>query len=121
MPDGTYYLSNKGSAKTPLYQQKDGTTDSTSYKNVLSLRTKDPNLSKQQRDKINEGENLFHANQKKNKEIYGQNKIPHSAGCLIGQGGQEHHDQMMKVLMDGVNNPEDISVKIKSFEHTQEK
>lgn len=41
--------------------------------------------------------------------------------CLIGQGGQEHHDQMMKVLMDGVNNLEDISVKIKSFEHTQEK
>ena len=41
--------------------------------------------------------------------------------CLIGQGDQEHHDQMMKVLMDGVNNPEDISVKIKSFEHTQEK
>ena len=121
LPDGTYYLSNKGTAKTPLYQQKDGTTDSTSYKNVLSLRTKDPNLSKQQRDKINEGENLFHANQKKNKEIYGQNKIPHSAGCPIGQGGQEHHDQMMKVLMDGVNNPEDISVKIKSFEHTQEK
>ena len=121
LPDGTYYLSNKGTAKTPLYQQKDGTTDSTSYKNVLSLRTKDPNLSKQQRDKINEGENLFHANQKKNKEIYGQNKIPHSAGCPIGQGDQEHHDQMMKVLMDGVNNPEDISVKIKSFEHTQEK
>ena len=41
--------------------------------------------------------------------------------CLIGQGDQEHHDQMMKVLMDGVNNPEDITVKIKSFEHTQEK
>lgn len=41
--------------------------------------------------------------------------------CPIGQEGQEHHDQMMKVLMDGVNNPEDISVKIKSFEHTQEK
>ena len=40
-PDGTYYLSDMGTKFAPLYRQADGTTDSKSYKNTLSLRTND--------------------------------------------------------------------------------
>lgn len=117
LPDGNYYLSNKGTSYAPLYNQSDGTTNSTSYKNVLSLRTNDSNLSAEERASINKGDNLMHANQKNGKNIYTDNQTSESAGCIIGKDGQSKQDKMMDALMDGVKNPEAITVKIRSFEH----
>ena len=115
-PDGTYYLSNTKTNKTPLYKQKDGTVNSETYKNVLSLRTVDPNLTEDIRNAINKGDRLFHANQFKNGSApYNNNAIPGGLGCIIGQGGQAHQDNMMNYLMDGVNNPENIQVRIVSL------
>ena len=115
-PDGSYYLSNTKTNKTPLYKQKDGTVNSESFKNVLSLRTIDPKISEDMRNAINQGDRLFHANQKvSNKNGPYSVTNPYGLGCIIGQGGQAHQDNMMNYLMDGVNNPENIEVRIVSL------
>ena len=114
-PDGKYYLSNKSTATTPLYLQEDGITNSKTYNNVLSLRTEDNNLTQEQRYLINKGDIFFHANQKDKHDIYTNNETPESAACIIGQDGQKHQDEMMKYLMDGVQNPESITVYIRSM------
>ncbi len=110
-PDGTYYLSN-----SILVQQSDGTFNSASYDNVLSLMTNDQNLTQEQRDMINTGDRLFHANQfSASTKPYNSNLEPGSAGCIIGKDGQVQQDLMMEILMDGVQNPESITVLIKSM------
>ncbi len=112
-PDGTYYLSNK-----ILSKQSDGSYNSNSYKNVLSLLTNDPNLSDEVKNVINIGDRLFHANQfATSSNPYNSNKEPGSAGCVIGKDGQIQQDKMMDALMDGVINPESITVIIKSMNH----
>ena len=112
-PDGVYYLSTE-----TVLQQKDDTYVSKSYENVLALKTNDEYLSAEQRDIINIGDRLFHANQFKNsRDPYNSNETPGSAGCIIGKDGQKHQNEMMAVLMDGVDNPESIVVRIRSFEH----
>ncbi len=112
-PDGIYYLTSKN-----LERQNDGTYNSKNYKNVLALATNDQNLTQQQRDTVNIGDRYFHANQKIKSEIYTDNKTPESAGCIIGKGGQAHQDEMMDFLMDGVDRPESIVVKIISLSNT---
>ena len=109
-PDGKYYLTAKW-----LYKKEDGTYDSESYKNVLALATNDKRLSPEIRTIINRLDRLFHPNQKKTQEApYLENKVPEGAGCVIGEGGQEHHDEMMNFLMEGVDRPEAITVIITS-------
>ena len=119
LPDGCYYLTNEGTSYAPLNTQKDGTTNSTSYKNVLSLRTNDSKISDADKNLINQGDNFMHANQKSGKEIYTDNSTPESAGCIIGKNGQKQQDKMMEVLMDGVKKSESILVNIRSFEKVQ--
>ncbi|BDC94041.1 RHS repeat-associated core domain-containing protein [Treponema bryantii] len=118
-PDGNYYLSGKGTYDTPLYAQDDGSTNSTSYKNVLSLRTNDPNLTQNQRDMINTGDRLLHADEKYNSETgtttpYNSDGTPGGAGCIISHT-QTEQDKMMAELMDGVTNPESVLVTIYSL------
>ena len=118
-PDGVYYLSNEKTKITPLYKQIDGTTNSNSYKNVLSLRTKDLKLTKKQRDMINEGDRLLHSDEKYNSltkttKPYSRNKEPYGAGCIISHT-QSTHDKMIKEIMDGVPNPESVVLKIYSL------
>ena len=118
-PDGTYYLTNKGTNFTPLYNQPDGTTNSTSFKNVLSLRTDDQNLTQEQRQMINIGDRLFHADEWYNADSnttkpYNSTKTPGGAGCIISHT-QTKHDTMMDILMEGVQNPETITVSIRSM------
>ena len=109
-PDGTYYLT-----KGKLTEQEDGTYNSSTYKNVLALATKDKNLSPEVRDEINILDRYFHPNQfQTSDQAYNENKTPGSAGCIIGKDGQEHHDEMMAFLMEGVERPESITVKITS-------
>ena len=43
-----------------------------------------------------------------------ENQTPESAGCIISKDGQEHHDEMMEFLIDGVDRPESITVIISS-------
>ncbi len=118
-PDGTYYLSSTGTYDAPLYEQSDGTINSTSFKNVLSLRTSDENLSQEQRDEINKGDRLLHADEwyykeSGNTEAYNSDGTPGGAGCIINHT-QEEHDRMMDEIIDGVPNPEAVSVKIYSL------
>ena len=96
----------------------DGTYDSDSYHNVLRHKTDDPSIPKEIRDIINNspGDFLDHANQQKEKNIYSTTH-PYGAGCTIGQGGQEHQDDYMSVLMDGVKRPEDIKRVVISVNH----
>lgn len=115
-PDGKYYLSNK-----ILTKQADGTYDSLHYDNVLSLMTNDTSLSSDQRSEINIGDRLFHTNQFKGEDkAYNSTNTPGSAGCIIDKG-QEHHNEMMSVLMDGVVNPETITVYIRSMNNLASK
>lgn len=91
-----------------------------SYKNVLALSTNDKNLTEQQRDIVNIGDRYFHANQfafnhENTTTPYNSNLTPGSAGCIIGKDGQKHQNEIMKVLMDGVDRPESIIVKIQSL------
>ena len=111
-PDGEYYYTTEG-----LTKNKDGTYDSKSYHNVLRHKTDDPNIPKKIITKINStpGDFLDHANQKKDKSIYGNNEFAESAGCTIGKGGQAHHDEYMKVLLDDVENINDIKKIIHSY------
>lgn len=112
-PDGIYYLSN-----SILNQQSDGSFDSESYSNVLSLMTNDQNLTQEQREMINTGDRLFHANQFSTALApYNSNLEPGGAGCIISKNGQIQHNLMMEYLMDGVINPESITVLIKSMNH----
>ena len=113
-PDGIYYLSNE-----ILYHQEDGTSNSESYKNVLSLMTRDSNIPEAIRDEINIGDRLFHSDEKYDAATgtlkpYSVNNYPYGAGCIISDS-QEAHDKMMSVLMDGVSNPESIPVRIVSL------
>ena len=113
-PDGIYYLSDK-----KLINQKDGTSDSKSYKNVLSLMTSDNNLSEKEKNNINIGDRLFHSDEKYNKatgtfKSYSDYNLPYGAGCMITHT-QKAHEQMMGVLMDGVYNPNNIQVRIVSL------
>lgn len=110
-PDGNYYLSN-----AILEEQANGTYNSKTYNNVLSLMTNDMNLSQEQRKEINTGDRLFHANQFGTGDSpYNSNEEPGGAGCVISKDGQQQHDKMMEVLMDGVKNPESIKVLIRSM------
>ena len=109
-PDGKYFLTAKW-----LTKNEDGTYDSKNYKNVLALATKDQNLSDTVKDVINQLDRLFHPNQKETDvSPYLENETPSSAGCIISKDGQEHHDEMMDFLMEGVDNPETITVFISS-------
>lgn len=112
-PDGDYYLSSETVTK-----QDDGTYNSLSYRNVLALKTNDQTISEEKRDDINTGDRLLHANEK-NGTIYTENETPEGAGCIIGKDGQSHQDEMMAALMDGVDNPSEIVVKIRSLEHIE--
>lgn len=119
-PDGEYYFTTKG-----LPKNTDGTFDSDSYHNVLIHQTKDPDIPKEIRDKINISPRDFleHCNQykisadlkEKSGTIYGDNLYPCSAGCTIGKDGQEHHDLYMSVLLNGVSNVENIRKEIRSI------
>lgn len=122
-PDGEYYLTSKGTDDAPLYSQSDGTTNSTSYKNVLSIRTSDQNLTQEQRDTVNIGDRLLHADEKYNSQTgttapYNTNRTPGSAGCIINHT-QEDHDKMMTDIMDGVTNPEAVTLKIYSLSNME--
>ena len=113
-PDGIYYLSNE-----ILYHQEDGTSNSESYKNVLSLMTRDSNIPKATRDEINIGDRLLHSDEKYDAATgtltpYSEYNYPYGAGCIISDS-QEAHDSMMSVLMDGVNDPRFIQVRIVSL------
>lgn len=109
-PDGKYYLT-----KGKLTQQEDGSYDSSQYINVLALTTRDERLSPKIRNVINLLDRYFHANQRKiDSSPYNENKKPGSAGCIISKDGQEHHDEMMDFLMEGVDRPEAITVIITS-------
>ena len=108
-PDGKYYLTTRKDFTT----NEDGTFDSSTFKNILALATKDMNISEEDRAEINNKlDRYFHANQKLNGDkIY---NTPGSAGCIISKGGQDHHDEMMDFLTDGVDRPESIIVIIDS-------
>ena len=112
-PDGIYYYTFEG-----LTPNGDGTYDSKNYHNVIRHKTDDPNIPEAVRKAINEypGDFLDHANQKKEKDIYSTTN-PWSAGCAIGQDGQEHQDEYMRFLMDGVEDPQKIRRIIKSINH----
>ena len=45
--------------------------------------------------------------------------LPRGAGCIISHT-QESHDKMMNYLMDGVYNPETITVKILSVSNMKD-
>ena len=118
LPDGEYYLTDKGTDKCTLFEQEDGTTDSSTYDNVLSIRTKDEDIPKDVRDKINtDGDFLLHASKRaiKEEEYYNNNDSPGSAGCIIGKDGQQTQDTMMDFLLDGVGYPEEITLEILSL------
>ncbi|MBP5602229.1 MAG: RHS repeat-associated core domain-containing protein, partial [Treponema sp.] len=122
-PDGSYYLTDVGTKNAPLYKQTDGTTNSTSYKNVVSLRTNDPNLSQTQKDDINKGDRLFHADEKYDPitdttNAYSTKNTPEGAGCVINHT-QEEHDEMMSEMMKGVDRIESVGVKIKSINNLE--
>ena len=111
LPDGKYHLSYYN-----LIKQEDGTYNSGSYNNVLSIQTKDENIPENTRHIINEKWFLFHTNQfNYSNSPYNSNLEPGSAGCIIGKDGQAHHDEMMKYLMEYVDNPEKINVYIRSM------
>ena len=117
-PDGEYYFTTKG-----LPKNTDGTFDSNSYHNVLIHQTKDPDIPKEIRDKINISPRDFleHCNQykisadlkEKSGTIYGDNLYPYSAGCTIGKDGQEHQDLYMSVLLKGVSDVTNIRKEIR--------
>ena len=115
-PDGVYYLSNRTvKDKAKLYRQDNGTVNSNTLKNVLSLRTLDKNIEECARKAVNYGDRYFHANQKLEGETEYSATNPFGLGCFIGQGGQQHQDEMMNVLMDGVYNPSAIQVNVVSL------
>ena len=116
-PDGIYYYSAEG-----LKANGDGTYDSDSYHNVLRHKTDDPNIPENVRNAINNtpGDFLEHGNQKIGKDVYSTTN-PYGAGCTIGMGGQEHQDEYMAVLMDGVDNPEKIKRVVTSYVHVEAK
>ncbi len=123
-PDGNYYLTNMGTRDAPLYRQSDGTTNSPSYKNILSLRTNDTNRTKEQRSIINKGDRHLHSDERYDFEKgtltpYNPNtNAPYSKGCVISDT-QVAQDEMMKTLMDGVYTPERISVHIISISNLE--
>lgn len=108
--DGKYFLTGKNLSKQP-----DGTYNLAHYLNVISLNTDDTSIPEDMRNEINKGDILFHANQKKDFDIYANNMKPYSAACVIGMDGQTHQNEMMTSLMDGVINPENITVYIRSM------
>ena len=114
-PDGKYYLTNKSQCLTI---QPDGTANSSKYTNVLALMTNDLSISQRDREAVNFGDRYFHANQKSGKEIY-STVNPYGAGCIIGQGGQNHQNEMISVLMSGVYNPTSIQVNIVSLSNME--
>ena len=108
-----YFCKTKNNYFVPA--EENGTFESTKYKNVLALATKDKNLSPEVRAIINILDRYFHPNQKKTQNSpYLSNETPESAGCIIGKDGQEHHDEMMEFLMENVDRPEAITVIITS-------
>jgi hypothetical protein len=110
-PDGKYYLTTNKNFPA----KENGTFESTNYKNVLALATKDKNIPPSIRDVINILDRYFHPNQFKYSDSpYNSNETPGSAGCIIGKDGQEHHDEMMEFLMENVDRPEAITVIITS-------
>lgn len=115
-PDGDYYYTAEG-----LTDNGDGTYDSESYHNVLRHKTDDPRIPEEVRKKINDspGDFLDHGNQRKSdvNGPYNNNESPGGSGCTIGKNGQQQQDEFMKILMDGVEKPEDITKKIRSFQH----
>ena len=117
-PDGIYYYTSQG-----LYDNGDGTYDSESYHNVLRHKTDDPNIPEEIREAINSnpGDFLEHGNQRKQDKAgpYNGNAKPRGAGCTIGKDGQAHQDEFMKVLMDGVDRPEEIKKIIISKNNVQ--
>ena len=119
-PDGIYYYTSQG-----LVDNGDGTYDSANYHNVLRHKTDDPNIPEEIREAINStpGDFLEHGNQRKQDKAgpYNANAIPRGAGCTIGKDGQEHQDEFMKILMDGVDRPEEIKKTIISNKHVQKK
>ena len=119
-PDGIYYYSSDG-----LKANEDGTYDSESYHNVLRHKTNDPNIPEQVRNAINNtpGDFLEHGNQRiiDKDGPYNNNQTPGGAGCTIGMGGQEHQDEYMSILMDGVDNPEKIKRVVISYINLEEK
>ena len=99
-PDGVYGYTFEGGS---LVKQADGTYNSNKFKNVIRHTTNDPNIPEDKREKINTGDFYDHANQFKDKDKpYNSGQNPGSAGCTIGSGGQAHHDEYMKALMQGV-------------------
>ncbi len=118
-PDGVYYYTSQG-----LYDNGDGTYDSESYYNVLRHTTYDKNIPEEIREAINNspGDFFEHGNQRKidKSAPYNGNEKPRGGGCTIGKDGQAHQDEFMKVLMDGVDRPEEIKKTIISKDHVQE-
>ncbi|MCR5063406.1 MAG: hypothetical protein K6A89_09000 [Treponema sp.] len=115
-PDGVYYLSNRTvKDKANLYRQDNETVNSNTLKNVLSLRTLDKNIEERARKAVNYGDRYFHANQKLGDDTEYSVTNPWGLGCIIGQGGEQHQDEMMSVLMNGVYNPSAIQVNIVSL------
>ena len=80
--------------------------------------TNDLSISQRDREAVNFGDRYFHANQKSGKEIY-STVNPYGAGCIIGQGGQNHQNEMISVLMSGVYNPTSIQVNIVSLSNME--
>ena len=116
-PDGVYYYSFD-----KLTPNSDGTYDSESYHNVIRHKTDDKNIPKEIRNAINNipGDFLDHANQFKDEtNPYNSNLSPGSAGCTISKNGQAHHDEYMRILLEGVDRPEEIKKVITSGSHVQ--
>ncbi len=112
-PDGRYYLTDNSICLT---KQSDGTANSSTYTNVLALMTNDTLVSPKDTNAINYGDRYFHANQRII-DTEGPYSLIHpcGTGCIIGQGGQNHQNEMMRVLMAGVYNPSSIQVNILSL------
>lgn len=109
-PDGVYYYSFEN-----LTSNGDGTYDSKTYHNVIRTKTDDKNISEEKRNAINNnpGDFLDHANQFKDaSNPYNSNETPGGAGCDICKDGQAHQDEYMRILMDGVDRPEEIRKEI---------
>ena len=116
-PDGRYYLTDNSICLT---KQSDGTANSSTYTNVLALMTNDTLVSAKDTNAINYGDRYFHANQRII-DTEGPYSLMHpcGTGCIIGQGGQNHQNEMMRVLMAGVYNPSSIQVNIVSLSNME--
>lgn len=112
-PDGDYCYTTKAPKREPwnnLKKQRDGSYNSSSYKNVLRGITDDSNIPKGIREIINDDYYYSHSTEKKGIRYTGG---PWGAGCDIVDG-QEEQNKYMKFINPHVNEEgivDNISIK----------